>query len=76
MTTRGTLVGFLLAGLALLALSSLVPGTNPNGPDRIACDTQGVCGYVPREFPPSDRLSYYSSRGHRGERFSILIPPS
>ena len=71
MTTRGTFVGLLLAGLALLALSSLAQRTKLNSPDRVACDAQGVCVYVPREFPPSDGLTYYSIGERRGERFSF-----
>jgi hypothetical protein len=70
MTMRATLVGFLLAGLAILALSSLAPTANRNGPDRVACNVHGVCGHVPREFPPSGALTYYSAREHRGERFT------
>ena len=71
MTTRATLVGLLLAGLALLALSSLVSRENLNGPDRLACNAHGVCTYVAREFPASDGLTYYSVHEHRGERFSF-----
>jgi hypothetical protein len=71
MTTRGTLVDFLLAGLALLAQSSLVPRVNLNGPKGVACNAHRLCGYVPREILPSDELTYYSVRERRGERFSF-----
>jgi hypothetical protein len=71
MTMRGTLVGFLLAGFAILALSSLAPRASRKGPERVACNLHDVCGYVPREFPPSDGLTYYSVRDHRGERFNF-----
>jgi len=59
MNARGALVGILLAGLGVAALSSLAPGAKSKAPERVACNIKGDCAYVPRDFPPSNDLTFY-----------------
>jgi hypothetical protein len=71
MNARGALVGFLLAGFAVLALSSLTPGAKEDASARVACSADGDCAYASVDFPKSNTRTLNTGRERGGERFNF-----